>query len=237
MNFIKRPKPVGASAAQTASSGSKPINLIFFGETGVGKSSLINSKLARLANGGRGNSRFLKIASCFLALANLLSFESFDQAQQAEPKCVIPCSFSMTDENNNSTTVKVGDQRYNANLAAGDSVTQAAKSYFFDVKINGTQRQLHVIDTPGVGDTRGFEQDKQNIKNVIKYISQYDGLNAICILLLPNASRFTLQFRYCFKELLVNLSRGKFPGAMSSTYRTSFSFATVPTRTATVTVA
>ena len=70
MEFIKRPKPVASSqpssnvqdaaAAQSASSqasrnvqaaaaaqanpsGDKPINLIFFGETGVGKSSLINS--------------------------------------------------------------------------------------------------------------------------------------------------------------------------------------------------
>ena len=147
----------------------------------------------------------------FKALANLLMFESFDQAQQAEPKCVIPCSFTMTDVNFNSVKVEIGNQAENddQNLKDGDSVTREPKSYTFDVDVNGVKRKLNIIDTPGVGDTRGLEKDQENMRKVIDYVNKFEGLNAICILLLPNASRFTLQFRYCLNELFVNLTRSK----------------------------
>ena len=144
-------------------------------------------------------------------MANFLAYTSFEEAVAGGVKCVIPCDFSVTDKDYQVINVKCGEQDQNEarGLSAGKSVTQTVKSYLFDVEVSGKVRKLHIIDTPGVGDTQGIVKDKENFQKVIDYIKQYDGLNAICILLKPNDSRLTLQFRYCFKELLVQLNRGR----------------------------
>jgi hypothetical protein len=40
-----------------------------------------------------------------------------------------------------------------------------------------------------------------------RFISQYDELHGICILLKPNEARLDVIFRFCIKELLVRLHR------------------------------
>ena len=40
---------------------------------------------------------------------------------------------------------------------------------------------LHLIDTPGVGDTRGTSYDEENFKNIIEYIRNYK----VCIIIVP----------------------------------------------------
>jgi hypothetical protein len=62
-----------------------------------------------------------------------------------------------------------------------------------------------------MGDTRGIEVDKKNFNETIKYISNFDHLNAICFLIKPNNARLQPGFRYCFKELLSNLSKSSIP--------------------------
>ncbi len=41
-----------------------------------------------------------------------------------------------------------------------------------------------------------------------------DYLNGVCILLKPNVSRLSLQFRYCFKELMVHLHKSALPNIL-----------------------
>ena len=117
----------------------------------------------------------------------------------------------MTNKELKVVNIQCGEQDMNEakGQPAGKSVTQSVKSYKFDVHVNGQVRKLNIIDTPGVGDTQGIVKDKENFQKVIDFIKKYDGLNAICILLKPNDARLTLQFRYCFKELLVQLNRGR----------------------------
>ncbi|CAF0834354.1 unnamed protein product [Rotaria sordida] len=62
-----------------------------------------------------------------------------------------------------------------------------------------------MIDTPGIGDTRGFEQDKKNFTEILSYIAQYKHLNGLCILLKPDEQRLTIPFRFCVNELLRHL--------------------------------
>ena len=57
----------------------------------------------------------------------------------------------------------------------------------------------------------GFLRDQANIKNTMKYISQFKNLHGICVLMKPNNARLDLHFRYCFKELLVNLHKNAAP--------------------------
>ncbi len=53
-----------------------------------------------------------------------------------------------------------------------------------------------------------LNKDKENFDNLIKYISKYEYLDAICILRKPNNSRLGVAFRFYLKELLSNLHKG-----------------------------
>jgi hypothetical protein len=80
----------------------------------------------------------------------------------------------------------------------GQSVTQYCQSYIFTVANN---TKLRIIDTPGIGDTRGIEQDNKNIDHILSYTSRLSHLNAICFLLKPNTTRLHIAFRSCFTQL------------------------------------
>ncbi|CAG8492140.1 4435_t:CDS:2 [Dentiscutata heterogama] len=85
-----------------------------------------------------------------------------------------------------------------------NSSTQECEAYVFPVDEN---KVIRLIDTPGIGDTRGIEHDKKNFENILNCISQYDYLNGICILLKPNNARLNIIFKYCIQELLSHLHK------------------------------
>ena len=58
-----------------------------------------------------------------------------------------------------------------------------------------------------MGDSRGVDVDKSNFEATIRYLEQFEQLNAICFLIKPNNVRLQPGFRYCFKELLNKLNK------------------------------
>ena len=42
---------------------------------------------------------------------------------------------------------------------------------------------IGIIDTPGFGDTRGFEIDKQNVKNIVDKVNGVEYINCICFVI------------------------------------------------------
>ncbi|CAF1430308.1 unnamed protein product [Rotaria sordida] len=157
------------------------INVLLMGETGVGKSTFIN------------------------AFVNYLMFDSLQQAEQNEPIVLIPVSFLITTGDQfDEFLVKFGDVDSNENHEhQGQSVTQKCKSYIFNLN---QKLRLRLIDTPGMGDTRGFVQDKKNIDHILTYINNLSHLNAICLLFKPNDSRLNIFFRSCIDQLLTYLT-------------------------------
>ncbi|GES75106.1 hypothetical protein GLOIN_2v1760573 [Rhizophagus clarus] len=158
------------------------INILLLGETGVGKSTFIN------------------------AFANYLKFDTLNEAKSGKMEALISSKFTITDNINYETkTIKIGNDDSNERLEnIGMSSTQECKSYVFQAAEN---KIVRLIDTPGIGDTRGLDQDKKNFENILKYISHHRYLNGICILLKPNNSRLTIIFRFCIQELLSHLHR------------------------------
>ncbi|CAF2726861.1 unnamed protein product [Rotaria sp. Silwood2] len=154
------------------------VNILLLGETGVGKSTFIN------------------------AFINYLTFSSLEEAAKEELRAGIFTKFIITDDNCMERTIKIGYDDSECTVE-GQSSTQYAKAHVFHID----DLTLRIIDTPGIGDTRGIEMDKQNLQNTLSYISNYGHLNGICILLKPNNSRLNLEFRYCIKELLTNLHK------------------------------
>ncbi|KAH0491274.1 hypothetical protein TgHK011_002711 [Trichoderma gracile] len=163
------------------------INILMLGETGVGKSTFIN------------------------AFVNYLSYSTLDEAKNADSLAsVIPCSFSLQtmDRDRPETgikefNVKVGGRDDEADGSTGNSATQ--KSAVYPVTIGAKTYRL--IDTPGIGDTRGLSYDKENMADILKTISSYDKLHGILVLVKSNNARLTVLFKFCVKELLTHLHR------------------------------
>ena len=148
------------------------------GATGVGKSTWING------------------------LANYLAYESLEEAEENEFTSMIPISFKAVDDTYVEHPITIGSDRNEVALD-GKSSTQFPKTYVFDMG----HYEINLIDTPGIGDTDGPEKDKENVANILKYLSEIDKLHGICILLKPNDARVHILFNYCIKELFANLHK------------------------------
>jgi len=166
---------------------SSQLNILILGETGVGKSTWIN------------------------AFVNYLTFDTLDEALAADQlKWVIPSSFSTQIKDPKDRCgrfvqkeVKVGDSSTEKDGSYGQSATQETAVY--NVRIGNAQVRL--IDTPGIGDTRGIDQDNKNMSDILRVLRTYGDLHGILILLKPNAARLTVMFRFCIKQLLSQLHR------------------------------
>lgn len=154
------------------------MNVLLLGETGVGKSTFIN------------------------AFVNYLQFDSLQQAEQGEPTILIPTSFPITSgENCEEFIVHFGTDDLNEH--EGQTVTQSCKSYIFELN---NRLRLRLIDTPGVGDSRGAAYDAKNMDHILHYINDLPHLNAVCLLLKPSTSRMNILFRSCLTRLLTYLT-------------------------------
>ncbi|KRT78598.1 Ankyrin repeat-containing protein, partial [Oryctes borbonicus] len=154
-------------------------NLLLVGETGVGKSTFIN------------------------AFMNYLNFNTMDEAEHAKTvHSLIPSNFTVTDENFVPQLVKFGSD-INESVAPGASATQSARSYVFDAG----DVKIRLIDTPGIGDTRGIGKDEENFDRLLTVIGELQDVHGICILLKPNNARLTVLFEYCIKQLLSRLQK------------------------------
>ena len=176
MNFVRYPEDILWSEL-SQHRATNEMNILILGETGVGKSTWING------------------------FQNYLSFDDLNEAMNSpEFHVLIPSVFSFT-RDGKETKIQVGERDTNEELETGMSATKEPRSYVFNV--GGAKVRL--IDTPGIGDCRGIEEDNKNLDNVLSYLTYYDEIHAICILLKPNNSRLTSMFRFCIQELLVQL--------------------------------
>ncbi|CAF1038301.1 unnamed protein product [Rotaria sordida] len=152
------------------------INVLLLGESGVGKSTFIN------------------------AIVNYLKFDTIEQACSGQPIVLMPVSFLLTvGDNFEERIIRFGNEDPNEDHHhPGQSVTQHCRSYVFTI---GTRTKIRLIDTPGMGDTRGSDQDNLNMQHILSFINNLSHLNAICILLKPNESRLNVVFRSYFSQL------------------------------------
>ena len=117
-----------------------------------------------------------------------------------EFRVLIPSTFTFT-ERETEKKIQVGNPDTNERMENGESATKEPRSYVFHVG----EVRIRMIDTPSIGDSGGVEEDRKNIENILLYLSHYDEIHAVCILLKPNNSRHTTLFRYCIQEILVML--------------------------------
>ncbi|KAN0043092.1 hypothetical protein ACTA71_010727 [Dictyostelium dimigraforme] len=154
----------------------RPMTLLLLGETGVGKSTFINS------------------------FVNYTLYNSLEEARDSSLQILIPIQFSMV-INGEEKTVLIDNVKGEQFARTNQSATQNCQTYKF------TDMDLTIINTPGIGDSRGVDQDKKNFENILNYISKFDNIDGICILLKPNEARADIFLQYCFKGLLSRLHK------------------------------
>ncbi|GJQ75236.1 hypothetical protein Trydic_g9835 [Trypoxylus dichotomus] len=155
------------------------INIVLVGETGVGKSTFIN------------------------AFVNYLKFASLDDALSApDIYCLIASKFTITDDNFEEHDICTGEDE-NECTEAGASSTQSSRSYRFTIG----ELTVRLIDTPGIGDTRGISKDEENFDRLLGVLGELKYIHSFCILLKPNGAKLTVLFQYCIKQLLSRLDK------------------------------
>jgi len=129
-------REVARDRTQQDGDSKNEMNILLLGETGVGKSTFIN------------------------AFINYLAHDTLDDATK-DIACLIPSYFTVTDPQTfEEKKVSLGEFDPNEDHSTTKSATQFCKCYVF--KIGDTVIKL--IDTPGIGDTRGVESDGSNMR-------------------------------------------------------------------------
>ncbi|EDR22965.1 hypothetical protein, conserved [Entamoeba dispar SAW760] len=83
------------------------------------------------------------------------------------------------------------------------SKSQTTKVSIYNIKRTKRAPPIKIIDTPGFGDTRGIEHDKEIIKQIKeKFETEVLDLNAICFVAKSSNARLTLNQQYIFGNII-----------------------------------
>lgn len=123
---------------------------------------------------------------------------------------LIPCSFSTqvidrsrADGKIEEISVKVGERKDEKDGSKGASATQQTTVY--PVTIGSST--IRLFDTPGIGDTRGIDHDRQNMRDILSTLSSYDELHGVLILVKGNSARLTVQYVVTYSSNVQRASR------------------------------
>lgn len=94
----------------------------------------------------------------------------------------------------------------NEDMKEGGSQTKCTVTK--DVK--GPDYVLHIIDTPGIGDTEGVDEDAKHVDNITEFMSRHE-FNAICIVVKNGSNRSTQRMGYIINEIKSNMTTDIWP--------------------------
>lgn len=158
-------------------------NILIMGATGAGKSTFIN------------------------AFVNYLLYDTLEDALDAEQLTyAIPGSFSVPHPTiaNKKVEVSWGSENpTEAYSSGGQSATQSCVIYA--INING--KLLRLVDTPGLGDTRGIDQDYKNVADIMRILESLNTISSILFVVKNNESRLTTSFDFVLSELMMHLHK------------------------------
>ena len=114
-----------------------------------------------LGQSGFGKSTWLN------AIANYLTYETLDDALKGDLVYLVPATFNQCNDQMEQIKVTIGPTaNTNERMEVGKSATMEPKIHSFSYKGG----RLVFLDTPGIGDVDGIEQDKRNISMIMDCI-------------------------------------------------------------------
>lgn len=155
----------------------KHIKVAVVGRTGAGKTTCINSFANHYYGLGYYDERKIAITQ---------NFELIDSSNNAKVKFKLECNFpefmsKQTDIDSNQT----------------NSQTQRSNIYTF----SGNGPTLSLIDTPGIGDPRGLEQDKLNVKLIVNGVKKLGEFHGICLVHKSSDAKKDVMVKYLIDEM------------------------------------
>ena len=100
--------------------------------------------------------------------------------------------------------------RHYNDLKIEDSTARAMASKTCEAKFYNTElceMKMTAIDTPGFGDSRGIERDKECVKKIIDALRGEDYVNCVCLVINGHQSRMTASLKYVLSEISTILPR------------------------------
>ena len=85
------------------------------------------------------------------------------------------------------------------NPSARAMESKTTESFMYPVDFDGVT--IGIVDTPGFGDTRGFEIDKRNVKDIVNKVNDVAYMHCICFVINGRQARLTPQFQYVVSEI------------------------------------
>ena len=91
------------------------------------------------------------------------------------------------------------------NAVANKMESKTSDAKLYNVELCGLK--MGVVDTPGFGDSRGIEEDEQNVRRIIDALKEEEYLNCICLIINGRYCRMSVTLRYVLTEVTSILPR------------------------------
>ncbi len=144
--------------------------IAFIGKSGTGKSSLINMLTNIFEDRQYQGSRAISITQTI--------------PKPGKDKSKITLHYNIAEFKDRQSDIEGGKQC--------DLQTQRPNIYHFPT----ANCQVSLIDTPGIGDTRGFENDKLIVRSVVEALKASEKFNALCLIFKSSDQRVDPIIKY-----------------------------------------
>ncbi len=131
-------------------------------------------KMLLIGETGSGKTSFLNLlynCATVQALSSGFGAEGLEQFNDIKLENALPLSMETTTNDATLYNVEVGDLK------------------------------VGVIDTPGFGDSRGFEQDKTNAQRIISALKKEEYINCVCLIINGRQARASASLKYVLTEI------------------------------------
>ena len=102
----------------------------------------------------------------------------------------------------NEFDLEILDNFHDAELENAQSKQMESKTsgtVLYNVELNDLE--IGVIDTPGFGDSRGMDEDKEHTRRIIAALKEVEHVNCICLVINGRLSRMTASLKYVLAEI------------------------------------